>query len=99
MSQGEKGGGAQGGERKPKGWFCPIKMTIMTVIIIMRIICYKLLVLSVEKCPELWPSPRLSPLSFLTSSGGSSRLLGPLEVLGVLTPQGSSPVSSLLSLF
>lgn len=43
---------AEAGERKPKGWLCPIIMMIMMVIIIMRIMCFKLLVLSMESVPR-----------------------------------------------
>lgn len=50
-SRGGRCGGARAGERKPEGRLCPIIMTIMTVIIIMRIMCCKRLVLSVERAP------------------------------------------------
>lgn len=51
VSRGGRCGGAPAGERKPEGWLCPIIMTIMMVIIIMRIMCCELLVLSVERAP------------------------------------------------
>lgn len=49
---GREDSGAQAGERKPERWLCPIIMTIMMVIIIMRIICFELLVLSVGRVPR-----------------------------------------------
>lgn len=52
VSRGEKGAGAQAEDRKAEGWLCPMIMTVTGVMIIMRVLCRKLLVLSVERAPE-----------------------------------------------
>ena len=52
MCLGQKGDGAQTGERKAESWLCPMIMTITRVIIIRRVIRLQLLVLSVESAPK-----------------------------------------------
>lgn len=66
---------AQAGEREPEGWLCPTMMTIMTVIIIMRIICFELLVLSTGSVPGA-EAELIVFIPVLTRSSGFGRSPG-----------------------
>lgn len=73
---------AQAGEREPEGWLCPTMMTIMTVIIIMRIICFELLVLSTGSVPGA-EAELIVFIPVLTRSSGFGRSPGAREVVEV----------------